>query len=290
MDIDKMDLVTRLMLEKKGNMHGGIYHVTQVEMAYNSNKIEGSRLSEKQTALLFESNVLPPAENGEATKLDDIKEAENHFKCFDYVLDHYDTPLDLAFIKEIQGILKKGTSDEGNPLKPVGDFKIIDNIVGVGYEEVETTPHQEVEEALTSLLKEYRGNRPITLEKIVDFHVKFERIHPFADGNGRTGRLLMFKECLHHNIVPFVLKDVHREFYYRGLNSWDSEKGYLLDTIGMEQDMYKDFLKKLNFKGPVNQKDLPKNKFEERLKKAKAEQPKRSNRQHETKKNDYKKL
>lgn len=246
-----MDLVTRFQLEKKGNMHGSIYHVTQVEMAYNSNKIEGSRLSEKQTALIFENNLVPPADNGESTKLDDIKEAENHFKGFDYILDNYDKPLTLDFIKTIQGILKRGTSDEDNPLKPVGDFKVIDNVIGIGYEEIATASAEEVAPKLKALIDEYQANLPITLEKIVDFHVKFERIHPFADGNGRTGRLLMFKECLKHNIVPFVLKDVHRDFYYRGLSSWDDNKGFLLDTIGMEQDMYQEFLNRFNFKGNI---------------------------------------
>lgn len=267
MDIDKLDLVTRLKLEKKGNIHGSIYHVTQVEMAYNSNKIEGSRLSEKQTALIFENNIISPAENGEATKLDDIKEAENHFKGFNHILDYYDSPLSIEQIKTIQGILKKGTSDEENPLKPVGEFKVIDNVVGIGYTEVETAAPAEVVSKLTDLIKEYQENTPITLEKIVDFHVKFERIHPFADGNGRTGRLIMFKECLNHNIVPFVLKDVHRDFYYRGLNTWSDEKGYLLDTVGMEQDMYKGFLEKFNFRGNINDYKVPKNKFEERLEK-----------------------
>ncbi|MCH1976552.1 Fic family protein [Enterococcus hirae] len=250
-DIEKLDLVTRLQLEKKGNMHGSIYHITQVEMAYNSNKIEGSRLSEKQTALIFENNLVPPADNGESTKIDDIKEAENHFKGFDYILDNYDKPLTLELIKTIQGILKKGTSDEENPLKPVGEFKVIENVIGIGYTEIETASPEEVAPKLTKLIDDYYNDSPITLEKIIDFHVRFERIHPFADGNGRTGRLLMFKECLKHNIVPFVLKDVHRDFYYRGLDAWDDNKGFLLDTIGMEQDMYKEFLERFKFKGNI---------------------------------------
>ncbi|EME8127663.1 Fic family protein [Enterococcus faecium] len=272
MDVDKLDLVTRLQLEKKGNIHGSIYHITQVEMAYNSNKIEGSRLSEKQTALIFENNIVPPADSGEATKLDDIKEAENHFKGFDYILDNYDQPLSLESIKQIQGILKKGTSDEENPLKPVGEFKIIENVIGIGYTEIETASPENVAQRLEKLIDEYQNNLPITLEKIVDFHVKFERIHPFADGNGRTGRLLMFKECLKHNITPFVLKDVHRDFYYRGLSSWDDNKGFLLDTIGMEQDMYQEFLNRFKFKGDINDKNRPKNKFEERLSKESSKQ------------------
>lgn len=290
MDIDKLDLVTRFQLEKKGNVHGSIYHVTQVEMAYNSNKIEGSRLSEKQTALIFENNIITPAENGEATKLDDIKEAENHFKGFDYILDHYEEPLSIDQIKTIQGLLKKGTSDEGNPLKPVGEFKVIDNVVGIGYTEVQTAAPDEVVSKLTDLIKEYQANTPITLEKIVDFHVKFERIHPFADGNGRTGRLIMFKECLNHNIVPFVLKDVHRDFYYRGLNSWDDEKGYLLDTVGMEQDMYSEFLSKMNFRGNINDSKVPKNKFEERLIKGKENQSLTKGHSTKRKSNESKKL
>jgi len=271
MDIEELDLVTRLLLEKKGNIHGSIYHISQVEMAYNSNKIEGSRLSEKQTALIFENDIISPAENGEATKLDDIKEAENHFRGFDYILDHYDTPISIEQIKTIQGILKKGTSDEQNPLKPVGEFKVIDNVVGIGYTEVETAAPYEVSSKLTELIKEYHENTPKTLEKIIDFHVKFERIHPFADGNGRTGRLIMFKECLNYNIIPFVLKDVHRDFYYRGLNLWDHEKGYLLDTIGMEQDMYKEFLKKFKFRGNINDSKVPKDKLEESLDKERGE-------------------
>lgn len=253
MNVDKLDLVTRFVLEKKANLHGGIYHMTQVEMAYNSNRIEGSRISEKQTALIFENNILPPAESGEATKLDDIKETENHFKGFDYVIDHIEEPLSNDFIKELHRILKRGTTDENNPLTPVGEFKVVQNMIGFGYDEVETAAPEKVSKEMMDLITNYENQKNKNLAEIADFHVKYERIHPFADGNGRTGRLLMFKECLKHNIMPFVIKDVHREFYYRGLSNWGTQNGYLLDTLGMSQDMYKQFLKKMKFTGSVHQ-------------------------------------
>jgi Fic family protein len=254
MEIGNLDLVERLKLEKKANLHGGVYHMTQVEMSYNSNRIEGSRISEKQTALIFENNIVPPAENGEATKIDDIKETENHFKGFDYILDNVDEPLMGDFIKELHRILKKGTSDELNPLTPVGEYKIVQNAIGFGFDfdKVETTDPKEVTVKMNQLIERYERIVTITLSEIADFHVNYERIHPFADGNGRTGRLIMFKECLKHNIMPFVIKDIHREFYYRGLSNWGKEKGYLLDTIGLSQDIYEQFLQKMKFSGAIN--------------------------------------
>lgn len=283
-----MDLVTRLRLERDGKLHGGIYHVTQVEMSYNSNKIEGSRISEKQTALIFEKNMLPPSINGESTTLDDIKETENHFKGFDYILDHVDEPLSLNMFKEIHAILKRGTTQENNPITPVGDFKILENVIDGAVDNIATTPPEEVPQKLTQLLDTYLSEKNVDLERIVDFHVQFERIHPFADGNGRTGRLIMFKECLKHNITPFALKDVHRDFYYRGLKEWDHEKGYLLDTVGLEQDMYQSFLEKMGFKGPINEKNIPTNKFEERVKKSKEDHNTLKNSDH-TQKNKIRK-
>ncbi|EYT95677.1 Fic family protein [Enterococcus mundtii] len=213
-------------------------------MAYHSNRIEGSRISEKQTALIFKNNILPPAESGEATKLDDIKEIESHFKGFDYVIDHIEEPLSNDFIKELHQILKRGTTDENNPLTPVGEFKLVQNMIGFGYAELETSAPEEVTEKMTELLAYYENSKKKSLVEIVDFHVKYERIYPFADGNGRIGRLLMFKERLKHNIMPVVIKDVEREFYYRGLSSWGTENGYLLDILGMSQDMHEQFLKK----------------------------------------------
>ena len=213
-------------------------------MAYHSNRIEGSRISEKQTALIFKNNILPPAESGEATKLDDIKEIESHFKGFDYVIDHIEEPLSNDFIKELHQILKRGTTDENNPLTPVGEFKLVQNMIGFGYAELETSAPEEVTEKMTEFLAYYENSKKKSLVEIVDFHVKYERIYPFADGNGRIGRLLMFKERLKHNIMPVVIKDVEREFYYRGLSSWGTENGYLLDILGMSQDMHEQFLKK----------------------------------------------
>lgn len=213
-------------------------------MAYHSNRIEGSRISEKQTALIFKNNILPPAESGEATKLDDIKEIESHFKGFDYVIDHIEEPLSNDFIKELHQILKRGTTDENNPLTPVGEFKLVQNMIGFGYAELETSAPEEVTEKMTELLAYYENSKKKSLVEIVDFHVKYERIYPFADGNGRIGRLLIFKERLKHNIMPVVIKDVEREFYYRGLSSWGTENGYLLDILGMSQDMHEQFLKK----------------------------------------------
>ncbi|EPI04865.1 Fic family protein [Enterococcus faecalis 13-SD-W-01] len=280
MDINSMDLVERLQLEKQANLHGGIYHLTQVEMAYNSNRIEGSRISEKQTALIFENNILPPAENGEATKIDDIKETENHFKGLDYIIDKVDEPLTVDFIKNLHRILKKGTSDESNPLTPVGEFKILQNAIGFGYDEVETADPEEVSQKMNELIEQYEKNKVVTLYEIADFHVKYERIHPFADGNGRTGRLIMFKECLKHNVMPFVIKDVHREFYYRGLSNWGKENGYLLDTFGLSQDMYEQFLNKMKFQGTIHKKVGLKNKFEERIADAKEKAVDRADPEH----------
>lgn len=254
MDIDNLDLVERLKLEKKANMHGGIYHMTQVEMSYNSNRIEGSRISKKQTALIFENNIVPPAENGEATKIDDIKETENHFKGFDYILDKVEEPLTDDFIKELHRILKKGTSDEFNPLTPVGEYKIVQNAIGFAHDEVATTDPKEAIIKMKQLIERYESKKTITLSEVAEFHVDYERIHPFADGNGRTGRLIMFKECLKHNIIPFVINDIHRNFYYKGLSHWGKENGYLLDILDLSQDMYQQFLKKMKFVGIINKR------------------------------------
>ncbi|GAB2022362.1 Fic family protein [Pseudolactococcus yaeyamensis] len=254
MNLKDMDLIERLRLEKDSHLKGGIYHITQVEMAYNSNKIEGSRLSEKQTAMIFENGTVPPLEDGTSTKLDDIKEAENHFKCFDFMLDTVNVPLSEDYFKTVQFILKKGTSDEKYPLKPIGDYKIAPNVIGIGFSEVETTEPEQVAVEIQALIKRYEAIPLKSFEDIAAFHVAFEKIHPFADGNGRAGRLMMFKECLRHNITPFVLKDI---LLSRIERLGEARRGELLDTLRLEQDMYQVFLDKMSVSSIINKRTAP---------------------------------
>lgn len=231
-----LTLLDILREQKEGKYSGGIYHRTQIDLTYNSNYMEGSRLTRNQTRYIFETNTVG-VEN-EVLNVDDVIETVNHFRCIDLVIDHADDILSEKFIKELHLTLKNGTSDSRKDWFAVGEYKKIPNEVGG----MDTALPEEVADKMKTLLKEYNVIKEKTLEDILDFHVKFERIHPFQDGNGRVGRLIMFKECLKHNIVPFIIEDNLKLFYYRGLKEWDNEKGYLTDTCLTAQDKYKTYL------------------------------------------------
>ena len=226
-------LLSRLREEKAVRLKGGLYHETQVALCYHSNRIEGSRLSEEQTRLIFETATLLP-ENGEGVRVDDIVETTNHFAAFTYLLDTADRPLDTRIIKQFHAILKRGTTDAAKDWFRVGGYKRLPNVV-VGRE---TTPPREVPQAVKDLLGAYLGKRRVRFEDIVDFHWRFESIHPFQDGNGRVGRLIAFKECLLHGMTPFIINDEHKAFYYRGLSHYSTVPDYLLDTCRSAQDRY----------------------------------------------------
>ena len=229
-------LLQMLQEEKQMRYTGGIYHKTQIELTYNSNHMEGSRLTHEQTRYIFETNTI--GVEGEALNVDDIVEAVNHFRCVDKVIDSVGVQLTEKYIKDIHFILKSGTSDARLSWFEVGDYKKRSNEVGGR----ETTVPEEVPAKMKVLLAKYNEKSEKSLEDILEFHVTFERIHPFQDGNGRVGRLIMFKECLKHNIVPFVIEDAYKMFYYRGLAEWDRERGYLRDTCLTAQDKYKAYL------------------------------------------------
>ncbi|WP_270459713.1 Fic family protein [Faecalitalea cylindroides] len=231
-----LTLLDILREQKEGKYSGGIYHRTQIDLTYNSNHMEGSRLTRNQTRYIFETNTVG-VEN-EVLNVDDVIETVNHFCCIDLVIDHADDILSEKFIKELHLTLKNGTSDSRKDWFAVGEYKKIPNEVGG----MDTALPEEVADKMKTLLKEYNVIKEKRLEDILDFHVKFERIHPFQDGNGRVGRLIMFKECLKHNIVPFIIEDNLKLFYYRGLKEWDNEKGYLTDTCLTAQDKYKTYL------------------------------------------------
>lgn len=231
-----MTLLDILQEEKKKKYSGGIYHKTQIELTYNSNHMEGSRLTHEQTRYIFETNTIG-VEN-EVLNVDDVIETANHFRCIDMIIDHAKAPLTEKFIKELHLILKCGTSDSRKDWLAVGNYKKLPNEVGG----MDTTLPEDVAGKMKALLAEYNSKNTQTLEDILDFHVKFERIHPFQDGNGRVGRLIMFKECLKYDIVPFIIEDNLKLFYYRGLKEWNREKGYLTDTCLTAQDKYKAYL------------------------------------------------
>ena len=226
-------LLDILKEQKASKYPGGIYHKTQIELTYNSNHIEGSRLTHDQTRYIFETNTIG-VEN-EVFNVDDVVETANHFRCIDVIIENAKMVLTEKFIKELHLILKNGTSDSRKDLFAVGDYKRLPNEVGG----MDTAFPEEVADRMKALLTEYNAKEEKTLEGILDFHVKFERIHPFQDGNGRVGRLIMFKECLKYNIVPFIIEDNLKMFYYRGLTEWNNEKGYLTDTCLTAQDKYK---------------------------------------------------
>ena len=226
-------LLAILQEEKASKYSGGIYHKTQIDLTYNSNHMEGSRLTHDQTRFIFETNTIG-IEN-EVLNVDDIIETTNHFRCIDMIIDHVKTELNEKFIKELHFILKSGTSDSKKDWFAVGDYKKFPNEVG----NMKTPLPEEVDNLMKDLLKEYNSKKEKTFEDILDFHVQFERIHPFQDGNGIIGRLIMFKECLKYNIVPFIIEDNLKMFYYRGLKEWNNERGYLVDTCLAAQDRYK---------------------------------------------------
>lgn len=230
-----MNLLTVLREEKTSGLKGGIYHLTQIKLAYNSNRIEGSKLSEEQTRYIFETNTIF-FENGETTaNVDDIVETVNHFSCFDYMLDIADEPLSEDHIKKFHYLLKINTSDSKKPWFRVGDYKLKPNIAGGQ----KTSLPSDVPSHLEKLIKNYREKQKVSVIDIIDFHFHFEQIHPFQDGNGRVGRLIIFKECLAHNIVPFIIEDDPKFFYYRGLAEYPRVKEYLTDTCLSAQDSYK---------------------------------------------------
>lgn len=229
-------LLDILREEKAGKYSGGIYHKTQIDLTYNSNHIEGSRLTHDQTRYIFETNTIG-AEN-EVLNVDDIVETANHFRCIDLIIDNAKAALTEKLIKELHLILKNGTSDSRKNWFAIGDYKKLPNEVAG----MDTALPEDVADRMKALLTEYNAREEKTFEDIIDFHVKFERIHPFQDGNGRVGRLIMFKECLKHNIVPFIIEDNLKLFYYRGLKEWTHEKGYLTDTCLTAQDKYKAYL------------------------------------------------
>ena len=232
----KITLLDILKEQKASKYSGGIYHKTQTELTYNSNHIEGSRLTHDQTRYIFETNTIGVEK--EVLNVDDVIETVNHFHCIDIIIDSARAVLTEKFIKDLHFILKNGTSDSRKDWFAVGDYKKLPNEVGG----MDTTIPEEVADKMKILLMEYNAKDAKTFEDILDFHVKFERIHPFQDGNGRIGRLIMFKECLKNNIVPFIVDDNLKMFYYRGLKEWDNEKGYLTDTCLAAQDKYKAYL------------------------------------------------
>ena len=229
-------LLDILQEEKKRKYSGGIYHKTQIELTYNSNHMEGSRLTHDQTRYIFETNTIG-IEN-EIINVDDVIETANHFRCIDIIIDQAKAPLSEKLIKQLHLTLKNGTSDSRKEWFSVGDYKKLPNEVGG----IETTAPEEVPVKIRKLLAEYNSKRNKTIDDIINFHVNFERIHPFQDGNGRIGRLIMFKECLKYNIVPFIIEDILKLYYYRGLKEWNTQKGYLIDTCLTAQDKYKTYL------------------------------------------------
>lgn len=229
-------LLSILQEEKRTKYAGGIYHKTQIDLTYNSNHIEGNRLTHDQTRYIFETNTIG-VEN-EVLNVDDVIETSNHFRCIDLIIDHAASTLSEHFIKKLHHILKTGTSDSRKDWFAVGEYKRLPNEVGG----MQTSLPEEVADRMKALLSDYNAVPKKTLDDILDFHVRFERIHPFQDGNGRVGRLIMFKECLKYNIVPFIIEENLKLFYYRGLKEWYNEKGYLTDTCLTAQDKYKAYL------------------------------------------------
>ena len=229
-------LLATLREQKKSGMKGGIYHRVQIDLTYNSNHMEGSKLTHDQTRYIFETNTIGISDN--AINVDDIIETVNHFRCIDFVIDNAETKLTEIFIKQLHEKLKTGTADSRKSWFAVGEYKRLPNEVGG----MDTTPPRDVHNHVKALLNEYNSKKVHTIEEIIDFHQRFESIHPFQDGNGRVGRLIMFKECLAASIVPFIITDELKMFYYRGLREWPRVRGYLLDTCLTAQDLFKSLL------------------------------------------------
>ena len=229
-------LLQRLREEKESKISGGIYHRTQIDLTYNSNHIEGSRLTHEQTRYIFETNTVGITD--ESINVDDIVETTNHFRCIDLIIDRAQDKLSEPLMKEIHGMLKAGTSDSRKAWFRVGDYKMLPNEVGGNA----TCPPEEVHTRMKDLLSAYNAKSSKSLEDIIDFHQQFEAIHPFQDGNGRVGRLVLFKECLASGIVPFIITEELKLFYFRGLREWGHINGYLTDTCLSAQDIYKALL------------------------------------------------
>ena len=231
-----MPLLIVLRQEREARLKGGIYHKTQIDLTYNSNHIEGSRLTHDQTRYIFETNTI--GIEGESVRVDDIIETTNHFRCIDLIIDRAEERLTESLIKELHSILKMGTSDSRKDWFTVGDYKRLPNEVGGN----KTTAPEDVHREIKALLKEYNSKKRKSFEDIIDLHQRFEAIHPFQDGNGRVGRLVMFKECLANGCVPFIITEELKMFYYRGLREWPRIKEYLRDTCLTAQDNYKSVL------------------------------------------------
>lgn len=229
----KYEIARILQEEMLDHRKGGLYHKVQIELTYNSNHIEGSKLTHDETMYIYETNTIG-IEN-KSYKVDDIIETVNHFRCVDYIIKNYDKKLSEKIIKQLHYILKVNTSDNSKDWFAVGDYKRMPNQVG----NMETSLPEDIPRDMQNLLDDYSGK---TLDAILDFHVRFERIHPFQDGNGRVGRLILFKECIKNGIVPFIIEDDVKMFYYRGLNEWGNENGYLKDTCLTCQDRFKKYL------------------------------------------------
>lgn len=234
--VSETNLLSFLKREKDAGLKGGIYHKIQIDLTYNSNHIEGSQLTHDQTRFIFETKTLGITD--EAVKIDDIIETVNHFRCIDLIIEGANTKLSESFIKQLHYILKTGTTDAQKSWFRVGDYKMLENEVGGN----ETTKPEDVSYEVKKLLTDYNSKKDVTFDDILEFHVRFESIHPFQDGNGRIGRLIMFKECLKHNIVPFIITEELKLFYYRGLKEWKYERGYLRDTCLTGQDAMKEVL------------------------------------------------
>ena len=234
-EISDNPILQALREEKDAKISGGLYHELQVRMTYNSNHIEGSRLSEEQTRLIFETNTL---DAGDGVPVDDILETVHHFRAIDYVIDCADDMLTEEIIKKLHFILKHDTKDSTLDWFAVGEYKKRANVVGGR----ETTRPKDVPARMKALLESYNAKSEVTIEDIIAFHAAFERIHPFQDGNGRVGRLVALKECLRFGIIPFLIEDRKKAFYYRGLSEWENEKGWLTDTCLDGQDTFKRLL------------------------------------------------
>jgi Fic family protein len=234
-------ILKQLLEEKKIKYKGGLYRITQIDLAYNTNRIEGSKLTEEQTRSIFETNTitLEHKKDPDIINVNDIIETINHFKLFDYMLENVMAPLSEDLMKTFHKIIKTGTSDAESDWFKVGDYKTLQNIVG----DTKTTPPKKVQSEILDLLDKYNSIELVTINNIIDFHVKFENIHPFQDGNGRVGRILMFKECLKNNITPFIIDANYKDFYYRGLREYKNESGYLIDTCLTAQDNYEKKIK-----------------------------------------------
>ncbi len=232
----EMPLLKILREQKSMRMKGGIYHRTQVDLTYNSNHMEGSQLTHEQTRYIFETNTIGITD--ESVRVDDIVETVNHFRCIDNIIDHATDKLTEAYIKELHGILKSGTQDSQKDWFRVGDYKMLPNEVGG----METCEPELVHKRMSTMLRDYNSKKDKTFDDVLDLHHEFEAIHPFQDGNGRVGRLVMFKECLANGIVPFIITEDLRRFYYQGLRQWNNIQEYLRDTCLTAQDNYKSLL------------------------------------------------